>query len=224
MAPEKISKEHESIKKTVSKNNLNNVSTHNQTNQPNDIIRLQKLAGNQAIQRLVIQNLNFESEVLENDTVDRINQERNHGQSLEQSIQTPMSQALGMDFHDVNVHTSQESHNLNRQLNSKAFTTGNDIFFREGEYQPNTTSGQNLIAHELTHVVQQSTGQVPTSTSMKVNPPDDVFEKQAEAIAQKITSPGNIPGIQKQVENEEEEEPVQASRFQRQEMTEEEEI
>ena len=55
----------------------------------------------------------------------------------------------------VHIHNDSASDNLSRQLSAEAFTLKNDIFFRSGRYDPASTKGQNLLAHELTHVVQQ---------------------------------------------------------------------
>ncbi len=73
------------------------------------------------------------------------------------------TQRMGHDFSNVNIHTDSSADNLNRSLGAKAFTTGNDIYFRSGEYNPSSSSGQELLAHELTHVVQQ-TGGSPVQT------------------------------------------------------------
>ncbi len=62
---------------------------------------------------------------------------------------------MGSDFSRVKVHTDQTADTLNRSIQARAFTTGNDVFFRQGEYNPQSRGGQELIAHELTHVVQQ---------------------------------------------------------------------
>jgi len=62
---------------------------------------------------------------------------------------------FGADFSNVNIHTDQESSSLNNQINAKAFTYKNNVFFGENQYQPETNSGKHLLAHELTHVVQQ---------------------------------------------------------------------
>ena len=56
------------------------------------------------------------------------------------------------------MHTDAQSDQLNRSIQAKAFTTGQDVFFRQGAYVPGSSSGQELIAHELTHVVQQNGG------------------------------------------------------------------
>ncbi|MBX5484909.1 MAG: DUF4157 domain-containing protein, partial [Myxococcaceae bacterium] len=69
-----------------------------------------------------------------------------------------MERALGNDFSGVRVHTGPPSERLNQTLGSNAFTTGRDIFFGAGHYAPQTPEGQRLIAHELTHVVQQGAG------------------------------------------------------------------
>jgi hypothetical protein len=55
----------------------------------------------------------------------------------------------------VRVHTDAQSDSLNKSIQAKAFTTGSDIFFSKGAYDPGSQSGQELLGHELTHVVQQ---------------------------------------------------------------------
>jgi hypothetical protein len=85
-----------------------------------------------------------------------IHQVRGRGQALAPNLQAQMGQAMGADFSGVKIHTDSQSDQLNRSIQAKAFTTGQDIFFRQGAYQPGSSGGQELIAHELTHVVQQS--------------------------------------------------------------------
>jgi hypothetical protein len=80
---------------------------------------------------------------------------RGSGQNLDDSVRDPIEQAMGADFSRVKIHTDTQSDQLNRSLHSRAFTTGNDVFFKQGEYNPQSQSGQELLAHELTHVVQQ---------------------------------------------------------------------
>lgn len=66
-----------------------------------------------------------------------------------------MERALGADFGGVRVHTDERADALNRSLRARAFTTGADIFFRRGAYDPASPGGREVLAHELTHVVQQ---------------------------------------------------------------------
>lgn len=92
-----------------------------------------------------------------------INQARGGGQPLGDNIRKPMEQAFGADFGGVKVHTDSRSDQLNQSIQARAFTTGQDVFFRQGEYNPGSRGGQELLAHELTHVVQQNGGTVQRS-------------------------------------------------------------
>ncbi|WP_199322341.1 MULTISPECIES: eCIS core domain-containing protein [Calothrix] len=94
------------------------------------------------------------------DLTSAINSARGGGQPLDASLQKSMGQAMGADFSGVRVHTDTQSDQLNRSIQAKAFTTGQDVFFRQGAYEPGSRGGQELIAHELTHVVQQNGGAV----------------------------------------------------------------
>lgn len=85
-----------------------------------------------------------------------INQAKGGGVAIANNIREPMEQAFGADFSGVKVHTDGQSDQLNQSIQARAFTTGQDVFFRQGEYQPGNRGGQELIAHELTHVVQQT--------------------------------------------------------------------
>lgn len=85
-----------------------------------------------------------------------IKQSRGGGQSLSDDIKQPMEQAFGADFGSVRVHTDGNSDKLNKSIQARAFTTGQDIFFRQGEYSPGSITGKELLAHELTHVIQQN--------------------------------------------------------------------
>jgi hypothetical protein len=77
------------------------------------------------------------------------------GQGLAAAVRTPLERAFSRDFGAVKIHTDARSDRLNRSLQARAFTTGQDIFFRQGEFQPENQAGRRLIAHELAHVVQQ---------------------------------------------------------------------
>ena len=77
------------------------------------------------------------------------------GSHLSESVNSEMSQKMGADFSDVNIHTGPEASQLNHSLGARAFTHGADVFFNSGEYNPGSREGKRLLAHELTHVVQQ---------------------------------------------------------------------
>ena len=77
------------------------------------------------------------------------------GRRLPSGIAETMGERMGADFSGVKIHTGNESDRLNHELESKAFTTGKEIFVRKDQYNPGSQAGQKLLAHELTHVVQQ---------------------------------------------------------------------
>ncbi|MBC7910203.1 MAG: DUF4157 domain-containing protein [Pyrinomonadaceae bacterium] len=92
------------------------------------------------------------------------------GQSLPDDLQQQMGRAYGADFKNVSVHTDGESEVLNESLKARAFTTGQDVFFGRGQYNPQNAAGRELIAHELAHVVQQSgRGQHNPGTGVTLN-------------------------------------------------------
>jgi Domain of unknown function (DUF4157) len=91
-------------------------------------------------------------------TEERINSLRGKGESLPEVVKNEMQQQLQADFSAVRIHNSGEAAALAAGINAKAFTVGNDIFFATGEYAPDSAEGRKLLAHELTHVVQQSDG------------------------------------------------------------------
>jgi hypothetical protein len=85
-----------------------------------------------------------------------IQRARGNGSPLAEGVRTPMERAFGANFGKVNIHTGAAADSLNQSLQARAFTTGKDIFFRQGEYNPESSSGKELLAHELTHVIQQT--------------------------------------------------------------------
>lgn len=85
----------------------------------------------------------------------RINDRRGSGTPLPEQTRSDMESGYGADFSGVNVHTDTESAQMNDELGAQAFTSGNDIFFNQGQFNPNTQEGQTLLAHELTHTIQQ---------------------------------------------------------------------
>ena len=228
MAKEKIPFEKGKVigPKRTTENDKQDQNTNRQVNSP-DLTVLQEKIGNRAIQRLISQRSGGEKPFeLDEETGSRINQERGGGHMLDETTQEKMGGAMDHDFRDVRIHTSPESDDLNRTLKSNAFTTGQDIFFREGTYNPNSSKGQDLIAHELTHVVQQSKGVVSGGSSgMMVNAPGDAFEQEAEAVAQEVNQSPTVSKIQRQEEEEEiqmqEEEEEEAVQMQEEEEEEE---
>jgi Domain of unknown function (DUF4157) len=92
---------------------------------------------------------------LQADFETRLNHARQGGAPLDKTLRSKVEPIMGADFSGVKVHTDAQADQLSRSIQAKAFTTGQDVFFRQGEYKPGSRGGQELIAHELTHVVQQ---------------------------------------------------------------------
>jgi hypothetical protein len=155
-----------------------------------DIADLQQTYGNGFVQRLAQNGRSApKAQRQEDDLEARIETSRGQGQTLPDNLQQQMGQKMGADFKQVRVHTGSEANQLSQSLNAKAFTTGSDIYFKQGTYDPNSQAGQKLIAHELTHVVQQGgTSRQPIQKKVDVNEPDDRFEKEAEKMAETAVS------------------------------------
>lgn len=86
---------------------------------------------------------------------------RGGGQPLHGNARTFFESRFGRDFSDVRIHNTPHAHSLAGSLQARAFTVGKDIFFNRAEYAPTDERGKRLIAHELTHVVQQSQAPAP---------------------------------------------------------------
>ena len=85
---------------------------------------------------------------------------KGNGQKMDTNTQGFMASKFGANFSNVSIHNNSRSHQLATQINAKAFTVGNDIYFNQGEYQPATNTGKHLLAHELTHTLQQSNDKI----------------------------------------------------------------
>jgi hypothetical protein len=114
-----------------------------------------------------------------------IQQSRGGGQPLANDIKQPMEQAFGADFSSVNIHTDNNSDKLNKSIQARAFTTGQDIFFRQGEYSPGSNTGKELLAHELTHVVQQN-GSAVQRKSLHLAPKENKIQTKYAEYGQTI--------------------------------------
>src|SRR5262249_3185291 len=85
----------------------------------------------------------------------RLRANRGGGQPLPPPVLHEMSSAFGHDFGGVRVHTGSDAAELSSDLGAQAFTHGGDIYFSHGKFAPESAQGRHLLAHELTHVVQQ---------------------------------------------------------------------
>jgi len=121
------------------------------------------------------------------------------GDPVDAHARSLMEPRLGQDFSGVRVHTGGQAAESARAVRANAYTSGNHVVFGEGKYQPRSSEGQRILAHELTHVVQQSSGPVAGTEFAPgyfVSYPADPFEREAGkqspagAAARRVTQPG----------------------------------
>lgn len=192
-----------------------------------DLVDLQRVAGNAGVGSLVEEERSPVHDVI-----------NSPGRSLDEPVRADMEARLGHDFSDVRVHDDGPAHASAASVNAHAYTVGSHVVFQRDAYDPSSASGQQTLAHELTHVVQQRSGPVDGTSAgggIAVSDPDDRFEREASSTAERVMSqpaPAQTPaavqrsaaepalGIQRQ-EGEEEEEPLQALAVQREEEEEE---
>ncbi len=113
-----------------------------------------------------------------------IAQSRGSGGPLDAGVRHQVAPSLGDPLSDVRVHTDDTADALARSVSARAFTTGSDVFFAQGEYKPGTRDGDQLLAHELSHVVQQRGA--PTSGPLVVSQPGDALETEADEAADEL--------------------------------------
>jgi uncharacterized protein DUF4157 len=106
---------------------------------------------------------------------------RGSGSQLDPGTLTRNSETLGDSLDDVRVHTDPTADALAQSVSARAFTTGSDVYFAAGEYRPGSSGGDELLTHELAHVVQQR--DAPVTGPLTVSTPGDALETEAEAIA-----------------------------------------
>lgn len=117
---------------------------------------------------------------------------RGTGSALPAETRSFMESRFSADFSGVRIHTSDTSVQMNQQINAQAFTYGNDLYFNSGKYAPSTSEGKTLLAHELTHTIQQG-------ASSHVSSPATAATSGNNTVATKTVSRKNI--IQRSASN-----------------------
>jgi peptidoglycan hydrolase-like protein with peptidoglycan-binding domain len=151
------------------------------------LLNLQRTHGNRYVQRMLSVARSASGNAVAGPGLsDAIHCARGGGQALDPSVRAEMEPVFGSDFSGVRVHTDAKADTLNRAVSARAFTIGQDIFFRQGVYRPVSRSGRALLAHELTHVVQQAGNTV--QRELAIGEPDDQYEKEADRMAEAVLS------------------------------------
>lgn len=203
----------------VSVRPASNGSAQEAASLPARILRLQRSAGNASVATALQRRWDHEP----GDSPVTQLMRSGGGQPLEMPVRRFMESRLGADFGDVRIHTGAKATDAARSVQAHAYTAGTDVVFQDGQYNPATPAGQKMLAHELTHVIQQKAGPVdgtPAAGGLSISDPSDRFERAAEASAERVMAGappmsggvGPAPGIQRQDEQEE----LQAFSVQRQ--------
>ena len=145
------------------------------------LLALQRSCGNRHVQRVAAAYR--EGGTAPASLERHIDAARSGGRPLEPGLRERMESAFATDLGAVRVHTGNGADELNRAVSARAFTTGSDVFFANGEYSPGSAAGRELIAHELTHVLQQSGG---LQAKLHVTAPGGADEREADAVAREI--------------------------------------
>jgi hypothetical protein len=101
--------------------------------------------------------------------VSQLGSSKGSGNPLPKVTRNFMERAFSTDFAKVRIHTGSEAAKMSQGISAKAFTHGSDIYFNQGQYDPHSPAGKHLLAHELTHVVQQGDGVAPKLIQRKDN-------------------------------------------------------
>ncbi len=117
------------------------------------------------------------------------------GHPLDRETRRFMEARFGRDFGGVRVQTGAAEAEAAEALRTRAFTMGDRIVFQEGQYNPHTTAGRRLLAHELAHVVQQQGRDSGDPARWRVGAADDLLEHEAELVADRVMSGGALPPI-----------------------------
>ena len=156
---------------------------------PSSIMHLQKTAGNEAVTSAI--------EEREPSLVKQV-VGSGGGSPLDTETRRFMESRLGSDFGSVRIHTDSKAHESAKSVQAYAYTVGNDVVFQSGKYEPGSESGKRMLAHELTHVVQQRSGPVdgaPAAGGIKVSNPSDRFEQAAERSADHVMSSSQVAPV-----------------------------
>jgi len=120
---------------------------------------------------------------------------RSPGQPLDASTRAFMEPRFGHDFSDVRVHTDSRAAESAAAVSALAYTVGQSVVFGAGQFAPGTGAGRRLLAHELTHTVQQQANHASSMQGkLTVSWPGDAGEREAEAVEQQVLSwPADCP-------------------------------
>ena len=152
---------------------------------PDDILALQRAAGNQAVAGL-LENAPRGDGELSPAFSTAVQRMRGSGLPLPPGLRQELESSLPGDLSRVRLHTGEQADALNRQVGARAFTIGADIFFSQGAFSPHTSEGRRTLRHELAHVAQQNGRSTPPQ---RLGLAHDLHEQAAERFGQGLAQP-----------------------------------
>ncbi len=123
---------------------------------------------------------------------------RSPGEPLDAPTRAFFEPRFGRDFSEVRIHADDRAARSAQSIGASAYAAGSHIVFGSGQYAPSSSGGRRMLAHELTHIVQQRAGRVDGAAGpdgLSISDPDDRFERAADATADEVMSaaPGAAP-------------------------------
>src|SRR5260370_2840472 len=153
------------------------------------LLNLQRSVGNRSVQRIVAKS----APDLAGTAPPQVT--GSGGEQLPQESREFMESRFEEDFSDVRVHPDEESSKSAVMLGANAYTSGRDIYFASGKYAPKSPEGERLLAHELTHVVQQNGTPASRASNNELSDPSDLAEREAQAAADRVERGEPVPEI-----------------------------
>lgn len=163
------------------------------------VLHLQRTAGNASVAQLLADEQATEEPSPVKDVV-----ASGGGQALDADTRSFMESRMGHDFGDVRIHTDAGASESAGSVQANAYTVDHDVVFKSDQWSPGTEHGRRMLAHELTHVVQQSAGPVdgtPAPGGIRLSDPSDRFEREAEMVADQVMAAP--PGVQRAEDDDE---------------------
>jgi hypothetical protein len=123
------------------------------------------------------------------------------GSKMDSKTKSEMETGFGADFSGVSIHTDSKAQEMSDEIGAQAFTYGNDVYFNQGKYNPQSQEGKHLLAHELTHTIQQGKSKADTTqnvqrkdTGWRYTPPKSVGRSIQEIQATVGATPDGVYG------------------------------
>ncbi|WP_378176250.1 DUF4157 domain-containing protein [Aquimarina sp. SS2-1] len=117
---------------------------------------VQKMGKEEEVQTKSNPNANPSNKVEQSSIESRLQSSKGKGKPISGEAKREMESGFGADFSNVTIHTDSNAVQMSQELGAQAFTHGNDVYFNNGKYHPDSKAGKHLLAHELTHTIQQS--------------------------------------------------------------------